>query len=157
MPEFEAARDAVTYTRESFEARLPTGNPELARASDAAVADYLNRLGHDDVVARLRKLLVEQLTLGEPTLKDVARRLGVSQRSLQRRLDAEQTSYRGVLENTRHELALSYMGDFRYSITDIAYLLGFGSATSFGRAFVRWTGEQPRIYRARLIQRKKGP
>jgi AraC-like DNA-binding protein len=150
MPTFGAAHDIVTFDRETFEAKLPTGNIEVARVNDAVITEHLARLEHSGVVSRLRKVLIEQLPLGEPSQKEIARRLGLSRRSLQRRLADEHLSYSQVLEQTRHELARDYVADAKYSITEIAYLLGFGTSTSFSRAFMRWTGEPPRIYRARL-------
>lgn len=157
MPAFNAPRDALSFDRESFEARLPTGNAELAHANDAVIAAQLARLEQNGISSRLRKLLLDQLPLGEPSQKEVARRLGLSRRSLQRRLSEEQTSYSDVLESMRYELARGYMADPRYSITEIAYLLGFGTATSFSRAFMRWAGEAPRDYRARLGRSNKLP
>jgi AraC-like DNA-binding protein len=154
-PLFEADQNVMTVDRELFETRLPTANPELARVNDAVIAEYVGRLEHEGLVLRLRKLLIDQLPLGEPSQRDVARRLGLSRRSLQRRLADEHTSYSDVLEKTRYELACGYMSDPKYSITEIAYLLGFGTATSFSRAFMRWTGEAPRAYRLRLRSGQK--
>jgi AraC-like DNA-binding protein len=98
----------------------------------------------------LQLLLVEVLPQGEPNESDVASRLATSVRNLQRRLADESTSYKEVLDDTRRQLARSYLAEARYSISEIAYLLGFGAASSFTRAFRRWEGTSPREFQARV-------
>jgi AraC-like DNA-binding protein len=154
-PRFGAEQDALTFDRKAFEARLPTGNVELARVNDSVVEQHLAQLDAPGVVFRVRKTLIEQLPRGEPSQSDVARHLGLSRRSLQRRLADDGTSYTEVLEKTRAELARAYALEAKYSITEIAYLLGYATVTSFSRAFTRWTGEAPRAYRGRLTRPAK--
>ena len=75
--------------------------------------------------------------------------MNLSLRSLQRKLAEEGTSYEALLAATRQELALSYLAEHRYSISEIAYLLGFSDTSSFTRAFKRWTGQAPSQYGAK--------
>jgi AraC-like DNA-binding protein len=70
----------------------------------------------------------------------------MSPRALQRRLAIEETTYAALVDDTRRELALAYLREGRYSMTDIGYLLGFSGAASFTRAFRRWTGKTPSEY-----------
>jgi AraC-like DNA-binding protein len=86
------------------------------------------------------------LPTGAPSQNEVARALGMSPRALQRRLTIEETTYAALLDDTRRELALAYLREGRYSMTDIGYLLGFSGAASFTRAFRRWTGKTPSDY-----------
>ena len=65
------------------------------------------------------------------------------------KLAEEGTSYEALLAATRQELALSYLAEHRYSISEIAYLLGFSDTSSFTRAFKRWTGQAPSQYGAK--------
>jgi AraC-like DNA-binding protein len=146
-PVFGAPLDALTFDRRAAEGRLPTANPELARANDAVAADYLARLRDARLTPRARRVLEEQLPLGEPDPADVARRLGVSLRSLQRKLAEEGTSFQALLDDTRATLARSYLDEGRYSVSEITFLLGFGGMSSFSRAFKRWTGVSPSAYR----------
>ena len=74
-----------------------------------------------------------------------------SERTLQRRLAAEETSFQRLLDDTRRELAQHYLGQRNLSLADIAYLLGFSDQSSFFRASRRWFGSSPRHYRVRLI------
>jgi len=153
---FEAPLDTLVFAREVCEARLLTANPELARVNEAIVVAQLARLAEPSFEVRVRQAIVEALPHGEPSQAAVARRLGQSLRSMQRKLAAGQTSYTELLDETRRELALGYIEDRRYSISEITYLLGFAGASNFSRAFKRWTALSPREYRARAEGRKNG-
>jgi len=83
---------------------------------------------------------------GEATADNVARRLGVSERTFARRLAAEGTSFGLILDGLRHELAITYMQD-GLQASQIAWLLGFHQSSSFTHACKRWTGSTPSQYR----------
>ena len=70
----------------------------------------------------------------------------MSLRNLQRRLEEEGTSYREALNETRRDIARSYLDEGHTSVTEIAFLLGFADTSGFSRAFRRWTGLSPRAY-----------
>lgn len=84
-----------------------------------------------------------------PTLEQVAQRLNMAPWTVRRRLAGEGSSFQLVLNDTRRDLAVSYVRDTALTLGEIAYLLGFGSATAFQRAFKRWTGEAPGRFRER--------
>ncbi|HVU00148.1 MAG TPA: AraC family transcriptional regulator [Polyangiaceae bacterium] len=145
---FGAPLDAFTFDRAPCEVRLLTANAELARTGDAVAADHLARLQQDRLGPRVRRSIAEELPQGEPSPEVIARRLGLSLRTLQRTLQEEGTSFLDLLDETREELARSYLDEDRYSVSDITYLLGFSGVSNFSRAFKRWTGKSPRAYRA---------
>jgi len=76
------------------------------------------------------------------------KRLGRSSRTLRRKLEAEGSSYSGLLTDVRHALAVDYLNSTLLGINDIAAALGFSDAASFRHAFKRWTGKTPNEYRA---------
>lgn len=82
-----------------------------------------------------------------PTLEQVAQRLNSAPWTVRRRLQDEGLSFQQVLNDTRRDLAVSYVRDTSLTLGEIAYLLGFGSAAAFQRAFKRWTGEAPGRFR----------
>jgi AraC-like DNA-binding protein len=86
---------------------------------------------------------------GEPRREVVAQTLHLSQRTLQRRLQEEGTSYQQLLDDTRRELAEQYLGQVDLTLLEVAYLLGFADPSNFFRAFRRWFGETPGEYRSR--------
>ena len=101
----------------------------------------------DDIVSRCKAYLLRELTSGLPTAHQVASALGLSQRSLQRKLNELGLTYQNVLDETRHELARRYLDDPGKSVTEITFLLGFSEQSAFTRAFRRWSGMAPTSYR----------
>jgi len=96
--------------------------------------------------ARLRAYLVAQLSCGElatASLSRAALSLGLPERSLQRRLSAEGTSYQAVLDEVRYAAALEYLTERRTALAEIAFMLGFADEGAFHRAFQRWAGMTP--------------
>ena len=73
---------------------------------------------------------------------------------MQRRLAEEGTSFGDILQNTRRELAKSYLQESQLSINEIAYLLGFSEHANFSRACKRWFGRAPSEYRRPLADRQ---
>lgn len=97
----------------------------------------------------VRSLLHSLLPSGAADMDRVACELGVSRRTLTRRLQGEGVGFGELLENTRHLLALHYLGQTSLIAQEIAPLLGYSSAASFSRAFARWQGTNPIEYRLR--------
>jgi AraC-like DNA-binding protein len=132
---------------------------DLARpvvSSDAALTGYLDHLaeqllavlgGEDTLRDRLRQVLWSELSAGVPGLDGVGRVLGMSPRTLQRRLREEGTTFSAVLTQLRHDLALPLLGDGRLAVAEVAFLLGYEDPSAFHRAFRRWSGLSPRAFR----------
>lgn len=95
------------------------------------------------VAERVRAVLLEALPSGASEVAATARRLVMSPRSLQRQLEAEGTTYRRILRDTRTALADHYLRDTAIPSAEIAFLLGFDEPNSFHRAFRSWTGRTP--------------
>ena len=144
---FAAAQNAIWFSRDVFEQKLEGANPELARHNDEIVVRYLAQMVKQNLRARVHAALIEQLPHGEPSQEKVAAALHMSARNFQRKLAEEGTSYTVLLNDTRRDLALSYVRDVRYSLGEITYLLGFSDASSFNRAFKRWAQQSPSAYR----------
>lgn len=97
---------------------------------------------------RIIQLLGPLLSGGrEPDLEEVAARLKLPTWTLRRKLAEEGTQYRAVLNDTRRDLAMTYIRDTELAFGEIAYLLGFASAEAFQRAFKRWNGQTPGEFR----------
>jgi AraC-like DNA-binding protein len=161
-PTVVAPYDAVFRTTVHFGAevdRLTFGVADWAEPTqngDAALADLLE--AHARVLAErtpraavgfsdeVRRAIVATLGKGG-TAQQVARALNLSVRSLQRRLDECDTTFRDLSESVRGELAQGYLTDPSVSISEVAVLLGFSEQSAFNRAFRRWTGETPGRWR----------
>lgn len=97
---------------------------------------------------RVRSALLDMLPSGQSAIEDIANRLAMSKRSLQRHLADEAVSYQDVLDDTRQELASYYLARSAISPGEISFLIGFRDANSFLRAFKGWTGITPGEYRS---------
>lgn len=149
MPSFGADHDALWFEAQRCDRPLLTGNAELARINETVIARHMAALDDSDLKARLYRLLVDALPQGEPTQATVAKKLGHSLRSMQRRLAEQHTSYSRVVDDVRHDLARTYLDDPQYSLSEITYLLGFSEHSTFTRSFKRWQGTTPSDYRKR--------
>lgn len=99
------------------------------------------------------QLLAPLLRQGEPQLHDIAQRLKLPPWTLQRRLAAEGTTFRQLLQDTRYSLASSYLRDTVLSFAEIAWLLGFSCPEALQRAFKRWSGRSLGAFRQQTSQR----
>jgi len=157
LPVYNCEDNAVLLDAASLTRPLAYANHEVARASEEAVerhhAQHHTHWQHQQgreasgLSAQLAAVLRDLLPSGEPKQKDVCGRLGLSPRSFQRRLAEEQTTFRDVLNDTRHHLALAHLRGGQHSVSEVAFLLGFAEVSAFTRAFKRWTGSSPRAWR----------
>ena len=129
---------------------LSARDPEMAALHARLVDEELERLDGAPTSHRVRQLLAERLAHAEPRRKDIADALRLSDRTFQRRLQAEGTSFQQLLDETRRELAQRYLQRPRHSLRHVADLLGFEDQGNLFRACKRWFGESPSTYRARF-------
>lgn len=104
------------------------------------------------IVDRVRSILIEALPAGDVSMQSISRKLAVSTRTLQRKLQDEGTSFQQTLDSLRNSLAHHYLRNTEMSSPEISFLLGFEDANSFTRAFQGWTGKTPQTVRAELIE-----
>jgi AraC-like DNA-binding protein len=147
--EYAAADYRFGFDKTLASSPLSTAQPELARLNDQTVVDYLARYDRANITMQVRAKIIEQLHDGVPKQETIADTLNVSLRSLQRRLKAEATSFKKLLEDTREQLAMQYLRESHRSVGEITYLLGFSEPSNFTRAFKRWTGKSPVEYRGK--------
>jgi AraC-like DNA-binding protein len=125
---------------------------------DEILANYLDRLAeqllspadaHTTVREQIRRLLWSELPDGVPALETLARRLGMSSRTIQRRLREEGATFHQVLVDFRRDAAPALLRDGRLAVSEVAFLLGYEDPSSFQRAFRRAFGVSPRVFRGR--------
>ncbi|UTW07449.1 AraC family transcriptional regulator [Pseudomonas benzenivorans] len=147
---FNAAHYALLFERADMEMPLPTANESLAQLHDRFAGEYLARFSESRVTHLARQVLCRLLPQGEPKREAVAQTLHLSQRTLQRRLQEEGSSFQQLLDDTRRELAEQYLAQPSLTLLEVAYLLGFADPSNFFRAFRRWFACTPGEHRARL-------
>jgi AraC-like DNA-binding protein len=106
----------------------------------------------EDIVSLARHCLLQQLEQGPTDPDALARRLACSKRTLRRKLQAAHTSYQQLLDDVRQALAIKYVSDTHLSLEQVSDQLRFQDASTFYRAFKRWTGCTPSQYRARKVR-----
>jgi AraC-like DNA-binding protein len=157
---FEGARNRLYVDRAAWD--LPTRASAdsgvlgvLAEHADLLLA----RLPRGpDLVERTRRAIGQRLRGGEPTLESVARELGMSGRSLQRRLRELGCTFAALSDEVRAATARLYLDEPDMALAEIAHLLGFADQPAFTKAFKRWTGSTPSQARLRAGRpRPAGP
>jgi len=147
---FAAGENALVLPTALLDLPCRRHDPSLLSLLDRYAA---NRLGDDRSASfadRARAALAEELQEGNVTAHRLAARLDISVRTLHRALAAESTSYRGLLDKLRLDLAERHLRADRLSVGEVAFLLGFSELSAFHRAFKRWTGHTPASFRAQL-------
>ena len=148
---YDARRSSLLFAHPDMQMPLPTSNPLLAELHERFAGEYLQRFDHAQTSYRAREVIIRRLPDGEPRRDEVASELRMSERTLQRRLEEEATSFLKLLDNTRRELAEQYLGRLHLSLAQAAYLLGFADQSSFFRACKRWFELSPGQYRDKLF------
>ena len=148
---FGADRCRFTLTRESW--KTPSQKPDhgLFDLLNQHARLLLERLpAEGGLVSDVRAAIAKELRGGDTGLDHIAKVLGMSARTLQRRLEALGVAYSDLVDEMRRAISTSYLADRELALCEVAYLLGFAEQSSFTRAFKRWTGRTPTEYRLGL-------
>jgi AraC-like DNA-binding protein len=145
--EFDATHNLVSYDRHALDTALVNSNAAVLefceRRCELILADLQSAA---DVSSRVRN----ELLAGLPPFPDAertARALHMSSRALRRRLRAEGTSFRALVQQVRRQLAYRYLQQRELTVDEVARLLGYSESAAFSRAFKAWTGQNPTEFR----------
>jgi AraC-like DNA-binding protein len=147
---FEAAEYAVAFDKAVLDVPIRHGHPELRNQLDALCEQLLTQLLNDrdpQWLQDCRRMIIESLEVEPPELRTIAAKLDMASGTLRLRLAKCGRTFRGLVDEIRQEMALSYLQNPDLGLVDIAYLLGFSEQSAFQRAFKRWTGHSPGEYR----------
>jgi AraC-like DNA-binding protein len=151
--QFGAAATTMRFAPGQLDQAIGPGQPELARY----LAAHAERLIGDlpppraSVVTQVRDVLARDLAVGIATQAEVARKLALSGRTLQRRLAEAGTTFQDVLDEVRASAARRLLRDRALAVSEVAFSLGYAELSSFYRAFRRWTGQTPIDWRAAAV------
>jgi len=135
-------------TREAWRLPLRRRDPALRTWLERKAAKILAlQTGKESVTLEVRRLLAIPPRENDMSIAVVAQRLAMSPRTLQRRLAEEQTSFEGLRDAMRKQVAEAYLADPTLSLGEVAFLLGFSEAGAFHRAFKRWYKVTPQAFR----------
>jgi len=146
---FQSQWDGVVFSDETLRLPVSGADHKLLRALESACRRIVGRAPRRlDLVHSVREYVVQHLAKGAVPFDAVARHLGMSGKTLERRLGERETSYRALVDGVRFDLAKHYLEDTDLRLQQIAYLLGYSEPAPLVRAFRRWAGCTPRQYRA---------
>ena len=146
--QFRAPRNALVFRAADLERPFVTHNADLLAMLGPQLDKELRLRRQGESLAERVKATVKRLLAGRrPALQDVARQLGMSARTLQRRLGESGATFQSMMEEARREMARHYLGQTSLELVETAYLLGFEDSNSFFRAFHHWEGTSPGEWR----------
>lgn len=144
---FGTDRDALLVSAESLQTPNRLGDPGLAHFFAMHLDAEVAALDEAPLDRQVRDHVARCLSEGIPVLSDVARHLGMSGRTLQRRLAERGFSYQTLVDEARRELATRLLRQTDFSLIEVAFMTGFSGQSAFTRAFKRWAGQTPRSFR----------
>jgi AraC-like DNA-binding protein len=156
--EFGAKVDEVAFAATAKDMLVVSADSYL---NDLLNANFEEALSRHPTHRATFQLAVENaiaplLPHGKARAAEIARRLGLSQRTFSRRLSLEGLTFSEAVEHVRRDLAEQYLADQGLSISQIAWLLGYQEVSAFTHAFKRWTGNTPRNARAEREPAERG-
>jgi len=151
--EFGASKDEIVFAAGAAKLPLISADPYLNDILVAYCEELLARRTFKPGAFRRRveNAVVPLLPDGNARLGEITGQLGMSERTLARRLADEGTSFASIVDELRHDLARRYLSEPNLSISQVAWLLGYQEASAFTHAFRRWTGKSPTRVRARIL------
>jgi AraC-like DNA-binding protein len=148
---FDAGENTFSFDRALLDRRLVHTSESLAEFLKNSVYQLIEvDSGLASTSAAIKSLVSIDLSNGTPSFAAVAAMLYMSESSLRRRLQSEQTSYQAIKDEVRCEVAIDKLLHEDARVADLAELLGFTEASSFVRSFKSWTGHTPKSYRDRM-------
>jgi AraC-like DNA-binding protein len=152
-PRFGSSWEGLELPRELLDRVPQQANPPLAAWLERQMASAVaTRVPPATFAERVERRVEQDLAEGEPDGGRVARALGVSERSLRRRLKEEGLSFRAIGERARRRRAESLLAAGEVTIDEVAFLTGYSETSAFARAFKRWSGETPGSFRRRAVE-----
>ncbi len=145
---FGAENDGFEVAERFLNAKNRLGDEKTSEFFDLHLEKELASLTDDAGLAqRVRIQVSSSLSEGVPLISDIASRLGMSGRSLQRRLSDRGYAYQDIVDDARRTLSERLLRTTEYSLAEVAFLAGYSEQSTFSKAFKRWNGQTPRSYR----------
>ncbi|WP_150304818.1 AraC family transcriptional regulator [Pseudomonas saliphila] len=142
---FEQQEDCIIYSPDDMLLPMLSADEHLAATLDSMAATQLAQLS-ERFARKVRECLVLQLSEeSEVSRRTTAQLLNMTERTLLRRLKEEGTTFQEVLDHLREELAYEYLQRPDCTVQTVSFMLGFSDASTFSRAFKRWTGHRPSL------------
>jgi AraC-like DNA-binding protein len=148
----KSAREvAIRFSAKDASRPFLTSNASIWSFFEGKLNQRLNDLDASaSFTERVKWVLLEALPSGDSSIESIAQRLAMSRRTLQRKLNVEAETYQSVVQSVRTDLADHYLKKSHLSLGEISFMLGFQETNSFIRAYSRWKGVSPGVFRQRF-------
>jgi len=144
---FEHDFNGIQIEQSLLDVPLVTVDNSINQALCNQADNILCNIVEQSPIESVNQFIINQLPLGVPEIDDAAKQLGLSVRTLQRKLSENQFTFSGIVDDIRKELAFSYLTNTKTKVIYITQMLGFSEQSAFQRAFKRWTGKTPKQFR----------
>lgn len=145
---FDTDKDALLLSNETLLTPNKLGDENISKFFDAHLESEISKYEDEAALDRqVRVQVAQSLSEGVPMLSDIASYLGMSGRTLQRRLSEQGYSFQTLVDESRRQLAKRLLQQTEFSLVEVAFMTGFSEQSAFTRAFKRWAGQTPRSFR----------
>jgi len=146
---FGKDENCISYPAPIMEYRIPSYNPTMQRILE----DHAQRIikaaeSPDDIISQVKTIIAKGSKGRIPREEEIADALNISKRTLQKKLNEQNTTFLKILKEVQKQLTFAYLKSPEISNKEIAWALGYGDISNFHRAFKRWTGMTPKQYRS---------
>lgn len=139
----------MIFDKEILETHITNANPEMLFIAEQLILQLLDKEQQQSISSIVRKYMLQTIPGINLSLKSTARDLNMSDRTLQRKLLSENTSYQTILDDVRKELVNKYLEE-NISLVEISFLLGFETQSAFNKFFRKHFGQKPTRYKNEL-------
>jgi AraC-like DNA-binding protein len=147
-PVVKSRKNAITFDMSFWNEPVITANYELQNFLKDKMTAALNAVKKKERLSdKINRYLISNAYLGILSLEETAANFNMSPRTLQRRLKEEEVSFQQLADSARQYLAVQALRQDKYTVKEIAYMMGYNELSAFSRAFKRWTGNSPESYR----------
>ena len=136
----------MIFDKKILETHITNANPEMLFVAEQLISGLLEKEQQQSVSSVVRRYILQTVPGINLSLKSTARDLNMSDRTLQRKLLSENTSYQTILDDVRKELATKYLKE-NISLVEISFLLGFETQSAFNKFFKKHFEKQPSVFR----------
>ncbi|WP_205510989.1 AraC family transcriptional regulator [Longitalea arenae] len=147
-PVAKSRKNAISFDSSFWAEPIITANYELQHFLKEKMTAVLHTVKRKERLSdKIYRYLITNAYLGIVSLEETAANFHMSPRTLQRRLKEEAVNFQQLADNARQYLAVQTLKQGKYTVKEIAYMMGYNELSAFSRAFKRWTGKSPESYR----------
>jgi AraC-like DNA-binding protein len=143
---FATSVDSIKLPKDVLARPIPTADSRLGfllRSYADGLLQQVQPADRESLVGKATSVIARRLASGDVSVRDVAGRLHMSERTLRRRLQESGLSFNELVKRVRRDLADEWLQHGDFNVKHVSYLLGYSDAAAFSRAYKRWTGRSP--------------